>query len=310
MAVLDWSPLTEADLPALMALAQDCLDADGGLPQLATGPYLRELFLTDVGIAGRDDTTELLAAAALGHRGDRRTATGLVHPSARRQGHGEHLVDWCQAQAGGGSPLVIAETMSIEAEFLFAASGFHRVFAESVMRHKLKAVPRVHRPDGVTTRPFGPETASDFFTAFSASFADRPAYRPVPEQEWLAELLADPTFRPRDSRVALDGEGMPVGFVIVCDGWIDQVGVVPTWRGRALGAHLVARSLTALRKAGTDRVYLCVNVDNPSRILYERLGFRVYGTRARYESRPAGASGPADPTPVTRTTEVSAGPPE
>ena len=78
MAVLDWSPLTEADLAALMALAQDCLDADGGLPQLATGPYLRDLFLSDVGIAGRDDTTELLAAAALGHRGDRRTATGLV----------------------------------------------------------------------------------------------------------------------------------------------------------------------------------------------------------------------------------------
>lgn len=150
MAVLDWSPLTEADLPALMALAQDCLDADGGLPQLATGPYLRELFLTDVGIAGRDDTTELLAAAALGHRGDRRTATGrLVHPSARRQGHGEHLVDWCQAQAGGGSPLVIAETMSIEAESLFRRKRIPSGFAESVMRHKLKAVPR---PRGASAR--------------------------------------------------------------------------------------------------------------------------------------------------------------
>jgi mycothiol synthase len=285
MAVLDWSPLTEADLPALMALAQDCLDADGGLPQLATGPYLRDLFLSDVGIAGRDDTTELLAAAALGRRVDRRTATGMVHPSARRQGHGEHLVQWCRDQAGAEAPLVIAETMSIEAESLFAASGFHRVFAESVMRHKLKAVPRVRRPEGITTRAFGPETASDFFAAFAPSFADRPAYRPVSEQEWLAELLADPTFRPRDSRVAYDEQGMPVGFVIVCDGWIDQVGVVPEWRGQALGAHLVARSLTALRKAGTDRVYLCVNVDNPSRTLYERLGFRVYGTRARYESR-------------------------
>ena len=301
MAVLDWSPLTEADLPALMALAQDCLDADGGLPQLAAGPYLRDLFLADVGIAGRDDTTELLAAAALGHSGGRRTTTGLVHPSARRQGHGDHLVEWCQAQAGADSPLVIAETMSIEAESLFAAHGFHRVFAESVMRHKLKAVPRVRRPEGISTRRFGPDTATDFFAAFAASFADRPAYRPVPEQQWLAELLGDSTFRPRDSRVAYDEAGMPVAFVVVCDGWIDQVGVVPAWRGRALGAHLVARSLTALRKAGAERVYLCVNVDNPSRVLYERLGFRVYGTRARYESRP---SFPSQST--TSVSEVSA----
>ena len=59
--------------------------------------------------------------------------------------------------------------------------------------------------------------------------------------------------------------------------------MVPAWRGRGLGAHLVARSLRALRKAGCEQVWLCVNVDNPAHDLYLRLGFEEAGLRARYE---------------------------
>ena len=55
------------------------------------------------------------------------------------------------------------------------------------------------------------------------------------------------------------------------------------WRGRRLGAHLVARSLTALQARGAQEVWLAVGCDNPARSLYERLGFRNRGTRALYE---------------------------
>ena len=82
-------------------------------------------------------------------------------------------------------------------------------------------------------------------------------------------------------------DGEPAGFITVSDEWIDQVGVVPEWRGQGLGAHLVVRSLTALKKAGASRVWLCVGVDNGARALYERLGFAHKGTRARYEERGA-----------------------
>ena len=59
--------------------------------------------------------------------------------------------------------------------------------------------------------------------------------------------------------------------------------MVPAWRGRRLGARLVARSLRALRKAGCEQVWLAVNVDNPAHELYLRLGFEDAGMRARYE---------------------------
>jgi mycothiol synthase len=71
----------------------------------------------------------------------------------------------------------------------------------------------------------------------------------------------------------------PVGFVNVLGTWVDQVGVVPPYRGRLLGAHLVAHVLGAL---GADGCWLTVNVDNPADQLYRSLGFRVVGRRARY----------------------------
>ena len=99
----------------------------------------------------------------------------------------------------------------------------------------------------------------------------------------MGDVEDDPGFRPDLSRVVLDEAGDPVGFVTLTDDWVDQVGVVPAWRGRGLGAHLVARSVRALRRVGCTEAWLAVNVDNPAHALYLRLGFEDAGLRARYE---------------------------
>ncbi|MGL5862384.1 MAG: hypothetical protein ACRCY9_14120, partial [Phycicoccus sp.] len=85
MSTLAWAPLTGDDLPALASLARACLRADGGLPHLAGETMLRRLFLAAAGSGGRDETGDLVAAAAgFVDGGGRRTATGLGRPSARR----------------------------------------------------------------------------------------------------------------------------------------------------------------------------------------------------------------------------------
>lgn len=285
MSVLQWRPLADSDLEGLQGLARECLAADGGLPMLDSAELVRELFRSGPGIGGFDDLGELVAAAAMLTVGSHPAATGLVHPAMRRQGHGEELVAWCRRQAGDGPVLVIAETMSPEAESLFASAGLRRTFAETVMVHEGHRIPKVARPVGLTLAAFEPQTEATFDAAFRAALADQPGYRHTSAAQWLADERASRSFRPADSRVALDADGAPAGFVLVSDDWIDLVAVTPQWRGKRLGAHLVVRSLSALRRAGSERVWLCVNVANSARDLYERLGFRAHGSRARYESR-------------------------
>lgn len=299
MSVLQWTSLTLGDFDHVRELAQICLDHDGGLPELVDEAHIRRYFFGDETIAGRDELGELVAVASLTYDdAGTRMVSGLVHPSFRRQGHGESLVSWARKKAPGMPIKVVAETMSPEAETLYANSGLTRTYAEYVMCHDLSHISRIPLPDGVRTEPFTEETAHDFFVAYRESFGDQPLFPNPSEEDWLAISHEDPDFSPENSRVAYSRGGAPIGLVTVSGNWIDQVGVVPTWRGHRIGAHLVVRTLTALKAAGAKSVWLNVGTTNPSWELYKRLGFRVHGTRARYEDRtlrlPNGEEPPAD----------------
>jgi mycothiol synthase len=294
VASLAWTPLTDADLPALAGLARACLKADGGLPLLADEPMLRRQYLSGSGIAGRDDTGDLVAAAGVHvDTAGRRSATGLVRPSARHQGLGTELAAWCRERSGGALLRVVVETTSPDTDRFLTGMGLVRTFAEHVMRHDLEEVPVVRRPPGLQSRAWDAETEPLFHAAYRAAFSGRPGFPDPPLEEWAGDLREEPGFHPEASRVVVDEAGHPAGFVTLSDDWIDQVGVVPEWRGRGLGAHLVARSLQALHKAGCEQVWLAVNVDNPAHDLYRRLGFVDAGLRARYEQvdQPGAASG-------------------
>ncbi|MGC4004291.1 MAG: GNAT family N-acetyltransferase [Pirellulales bacterium] len=61
-------------------------------------------------------------------------------------------------------------------------------------------------------------------------------------------------------------------------GSIQNIGVVPAYRGKGLGAVLLARALQGFREAGVRRAYLEVTSQNDGAVrLYRRLGF----TKAR-----------------------------
>jgi mycothiol synthase len=136
----------------------------------------------------------------------------------------------------------------------------------------------------VTVLPVEQASLGDLFAAYVGSFSDRPGFPDPSRGEWLEELDEDDEWRRDLSAVVLDRDGEPVGFVNVLGTWVDQVGVVPAWRGRRLGAHLLTRVLAALAAEEVGPAWLTVNVDNPAGALYESLGFERYGTRARYSS--------------------------
>jgi mycothiol synthase len=269
-------------LEELRGLARACLDADGGLPLLTGDTMLRARLLSGETRVVRGGDGALLAAASVVVRDDGAASSGLVHPDHRGAGHGRALLGWALERAGDVPLTVTSETLSPSAERLYARLGLTQVFAETVMRHPSADVSVVPAPADVRVVPVERARRGDLFAAYVGSFADRPGFPDPSQEEWLEELDQEDEWRRDLSAVVLDGSDTPVAFVNVLGSWVDQVGVVPAWRGRRLGAHLVTRVLAALAAEGAGPAWLSVNVDNPAAVLYEALGFERYGTRARY----------------------------
>ncbi|EEP72947.1 hypothetical protein MCAG_03274 [Micromonospora sp. ATCC 39149] len=281
---LTWKEFGEEQLGALTELAEACLAADGGLP-LFVRPALLRARLLQTRTLGAWHDGRLVAAVGVGLGTQPAGSTGMVHPGWRGRGLGDRLLDWAVEQAGDAALLLTTESWSPGAERLFVARGFERTFAEWVLRYDLAALPDVSPPDGVRTGPVTRESGPELFETYRASFADRPGFRAPEAQEWLGELWDDDGYRPDLSLIAHGPDGAAVGFVNVVDNWIDQVGVVPGWRQRRVGAYLVGTALRSLAGDGAGEAWLCVNDDNPAAVLYRRLGFGDAGRRARYLHR-------------------------
>ena len=65
MVQLAWSDLHAQDLAAVRHLAHRCLEFDGGLPTLDSEDTIHRLFASGPARAGRDETGEIVAVAAL-----------------------------------------------------------------------------------------------------------------------------------------------------------------------------------------------------------------------------------------------------
>lgn len=282
MVQLEWADLTDADIPALRELAAACMDVDGGMPSLDSEESIRRLFRNGRGRIGRDVTGDAVAAAAIFRDGSLHpTATGLVHPSFRGVGVGASLYQWARSVTDGDLRLLIENDSEVTDAFAHEV-GMVKTFGETVMRHSLRKIPQIPRPEGLTIRAWTAETVPAFHRAWAESFAERPGFTAMDVEDWRSCIEGETGFLPEESRVVLEDD-RPVGFVTVSRDWIDQAGVVPDWRGRGLGAHLMVRSLSALQKLGSTEVWLSVTDDNASaQGLYERLGFTVTGHRGRY----------------------------
>jgi mycothiol synthase len=59
------------------------------------------------------------------------------------------------------------------------------------------------------------------------------------------------------------------------EGWIDNLGTLPEWRGRGVATALIAHSLHAFAGDGLTHASIGVDSDNPSGAarLYRNLGF-------------------------------------
>lgn len=140
---------------------------------------------------------------------------------------------------------------------------------------------RVHA--AVKCAAFHGELDSQLFASLSTyggceelmrSIAAHPGF--LPQATWLIELEGSSHSGPLPCGTI---QGVAVNHTV---GSIQNVGVLPDFRGLGLGRALVLKALAGFRRDGLLRVSLDVTAENrPAAELYQSIGFRITSTSYR-----------------------------
>jgi mycothiol synthase len=301
--------LSPADAPALTRLLVQLQAVDRTGENYTEADVAEELADTSVDLA-RDSLAAVAPdgsfagwAAVRGSLSvrdvDRIHGEGGVLPARRGEGLGRRLLEWTERRATdlhrerhpsvpGELDLIVASSVpSLEA--LAGTAGFRPVRWWYQMKRDLSALPPVPPvPDGLRLVPYEPAHDEALRLAHAEAFAAHWGSVPPDEQRWAHWFTGSHAFRPAISWLVLDGAQIAAYLLAyfweadaevtgVREAYIGQVGTLPPWRRRGLGALLLAAALTSFRVEGYERAALSVDTGNETGAmgLYERAGFTV-----------------------------------
>ncbi len=310
-----WRPVRPGDLPAIRELQLACAEVYGNpADKLADysqsmgklgGPPIGDTICC-VDPEGRMIALGWVRTDPEGPLENRTGLFGEVHPRHRRRGLGTYILRWTEAR---GRQLIAAQPhlpAMLRVDFsdrrddaipVYERLGFRLGFHEYWMCRDLNLpVPDHPLPAGMRFVPYARELAPLAVEVYNDAFAtSRPPGQPgLTLEDWIAGFERDADFRSELTLLAMagaDGAGLVVGeigSVAACtrdgaEGWVASLGVRPRWRGRGVGAALLARVMRGYRGEGLSHAALSVNRDNPAALrLYERLGFEITGDRVMY----------------------------
>ncbi len=153
--------------------------------------------------------------------------------------------------------------------------------------------PRPVFPADVELRTYQDEDARRLHAFLELAFADTND-RVEPFDEWLHFMtVGNPDFDPAFWHLAEGADGVLAGCCLTwsadpAGGWVKDLAVHPARRRQGLGEALLHHAAHRYREAGTTRVGLKVDADNPTGAarLYGRLGYVTDRTYALFTSRP------------------------
>ncbi len=105
---------------------------------------------------------------------------------------------------------------------------------------------------------------------------------------WSEESIRHDIQRNENALVAVaEWEGTFAGYLdvwqVVGEGQVNNFGILPEFRNRGIGSHLMQYMMDWLVENGNREISLEVRTTNRGAIrLYQRLGFREYGVRKNY----------------------------
>jgi ribosomal protein S18 acetylase RimI-like enzyme len=163
------------------------------------------------------------------------------------------------------------------------AVGYHKRYK---MEADLDGLPRPVWPSGFAVRPWSSDVLHAHGEVLAGCFAgevDAQIFPSLGSVEGAINLIQEiarrATFIPEATWLVVGPEG-PCGTVQTMHdrpglGAIQNIGILPAWRGRGLGRALLLRALQGMCDVGLSRAMLEVTAANATAItLYASLGFR------------------------------------
>lgn len=293
-----------ADLSAVCALINAANRADD-TPQVLSVEELVE-DLDDSGDLTADVRLALLEGELVGYvrslhfpsdeLWERCYLIGTVHPQYRGRGIGRELMAWVIER---GTALlnsshndlprylrVELHESSVDARRLFERLGFRDVRKFEELLRPLVDLPPMSEPAGVRIVPWPADRDEEIREVKNRAFADHWGSTPTPANRWNSWVRGFGSFT-EQSFVALDDSDRIVAYSLNHryaaddellgrrDGWIDNLGTLPEWRGRGIASALIVRSLHAFAAAGLTHASIGVDSDSLTGAirLYKSLGF-------------------------------------
>lgn len=228
------------------------------------------------------DAEGALVAYAEVYAGER--AEVFVADSVTGRGVGTALLRWTWAVARARGSAVVGQTVPdthAEARGLFARHGYEHRWTSWILRFPDDVpLPAVTLPAGVALRPLQPgrdEQAA--FDVVETAFGEWPDRTPSTYGDWAARTLSRPGFEPWQLLLAVEGESV-VGVAALSltsdgEGWVDQLAVARSHRGRGLGAALLGAGFAELRRRGATSANLSTDSRTGALGLYEHVGMRT-----------------------------------
>jgi mycothiol synthase len=218
-------------------------------------------------------------------------AEGWVHPRHRGRGLGTCLARAVERRAlldvalvaAGSAPAVhqSVDARVDDASALFARLGYREVRRFRHMEIDLgPGIEGGAPPGGIRIRGRREEDDPAIHAALEEAFAAHWGFVPVTYGAWRADERGGSAYDPSLWLVACDGDevvGAMLGRVVAGHGWIGDLAVRSTWRGRGIGEALLRDAFRLFAERGVGRAMLNVDADNATGAtrLYERAGMRV-----------------------------------
>jgi mycothiol synthase len=214
-----------------------------------------------------------------------------VHPDSRGRRIGAALLRWSETRARDLGTQKLGQTVSDDdpaAAELLVSNGYavrwHTWVFQKALDEEL-AEPTL--PAGVTLRTFEPgRDDRATFELIDTAFSDWPDRDPsMGFEDYAASYLRREDFDPGLTFLLEDaGELVGVSMCLVYDGegWIQQLAVKRSHRGRGLGGALLRISFREFYRRGLRTAGLSTESRTGARGVYEHAGMRVIRSYTRY----------------------------